>query len=331
MSKRSNEKSKGNKKDKSTKKKGKKISKETHKQSSRKKWEPHELKALLEILKANETICRNTSGNAEKLSAMLLEQYRLNIAKERIRAKLRGKECKLQLRQNREKKLEEEDSESESEASGNEDNDDDDDDDDNSGDDEEDIHISIEEEEAPETLKDINFHAKKEHEYHQNYPSFWKIDCGKEGTVHLLKRQLSIKAHHLPGHDDIHIFFKIPAPTKPELQLQINECPKVEGKNHLEVNLDDESISSQILQFEDICWSIKILSKPPEKPMDYTSGCSNKYTWIHIPKESQYGRDDNELGDVVPNYISKNPAHVIEIGKKLTVSSANAASSIDES
>lgn len=80
-----------------------------------------------------------------------------------------------------------------------------------------------------------------------------------------------MKAHHSPDHDDIHMRYTLSAPTKAEIAQFFTSKDVKEGeKNHLEINVDDPSISSQIQQFKDISWSVKIPVKPPLKPMDYT-------------------------------------------------------------
>lgn len=51
---------------------------------------------------------------------------------------------------------------------------------------------SGEEEEGVPKLEEEFFHHKNEEEYHQKNPSFWQLDCGRDGVVHLLKRDFGV-------------------------------------------------------------------------------------------------------------------------------------------
>ena len=48
-------------------------------------------------------------------------------------------------------------------------------------------------EDGLDPLETSNFHHPKDIEYHKDYPPFWKIDCGKEGEVHIFKREIQVR------------------------------------------------------------------------------------------------------------------------------------------
>jgi hypothetical protein len=76
-----------------------------------------------------------------------------------------------------------------------------------------------------------------------------------------------MKSLHKVGHKDIHVRFTVSPPTLTEIQKYINGY---EGKgNQLRIDLTVPYIRSQILQFKEKSWVVKILAAPPLKPADH--------------------------------------------------------------
>lgn len=67
--------------------------------------------------------------------------------------------------------------------------------------------------------------------------------------------------------------YTVHKPTLPELEAEFGQAAskkKTSGdRPNLCINLEEESLSAQVQQFEDFTWSIKIPSLPPLKASDY--------------------------------------------------------------
>jgi len=132
-----------------------------------------------------------------------------------------------------------------------------------------------------EDTQNTNFHKPREKEYHQSYPACWLLDVGEECQLFILRREYQVRAHHEINHNDIHLFFTIPKPTKDELVRELNNYIAEPGEVKINIDFDDEGISTQVAQLEDISWSVKLDAPPPLKPAVFNCGQANKYTFFH--------------------------------------------------
>jgi len=236
----------------------------------------------------------------DKVVKAFNEDYMINLSRERVRAKLRAI-CGDKKKKEKKKSKKLSDSSDSS----------DDDDDDVEEDDEEDL----------EDIRDFNFHKPNTQEYHKSDPEPWRLDLGEEGTLFLFNRKTSMKPNHIPDHDDIHMKFTIPAPTRNDIDLLLNKAKAGPGVNRINVDLDNESVVSQITKWTERTWSVKIPTVPPLKPMDFVTGKSSnepagssKLSWVYVPSEAKTGKEGGEIGDMDEVYVNKSVLNV-ELGK----------------
>jgi len=225
------------------------------------------------------------------------EDYRgYEIDKERVRGKLRGMFQAKNKKTNRGEKAKKKDASDEFEEDEEEEEEEDDEEDDMDED-----ELDSDELEDPSFS---NFHHPNDPEYHKFVPEPWSVDMGARGTVFILSREVGITPSHPVGHDDIHLNFTIKAPSIDDIDAFNNEVDQGE-----ELDLEDETVTSEIRKWNDKSWSVKVATPPPLKPMDFTAGKTSKLSWIRVPAESKSGKQGPQIGDLVEKYVSpKKPA-----------------------
>jgi hypothetical protein len=91
-----------------------------------------------------------------------------------------------------------------------------------------------------------------------------------------------MKTVHPVGHSDLHVRYRVKPPTLLDLEDSVNKAPHEPNSNSLFLDLKDAAIRSQVQQFREKSWLVKIPTPPPLKPSDHEGTISRRFYCIYL-------------------------------------------------